>query len=74
MEFDLNKKQRKYIREQIECGGVKNANQLVREALDLHADYSNRKLSHLRAEIEKGWNAPKSKNSILDILNKKKNG
>ena len=72
MNISLTPKQEKYIADQIAQGDFQNASELVRDALRMHQIYRERMLMDLRAEIEKGWNAPESNLTIKDILEKAK--
>ena len=80
MNVSLTDKQLAYIASQIEHGDYQNASELVRDALRLHEIYRNNVIADLRAEIEKGWNAPVSPRGVEDIVRakvqeyRKKNG
>ena len=71
MNVSLTQKQEEYIAEQIASGDYQNASELVRDALRLHQTYREKVIADLRLEIEKGWQAPDSKLSVLDIVNRK---
>ena len=68
MNVSLTKKQEKYISNQLESGDFQNASELVRDALRLHEIYRHRIIMDLRAEIEKGWNAPDSTMTMDEII------
>ena len=67
----LTEKQERYISDQLDGGDYQNASELVRDALRLHELYRKKVVEDLRAEISKGWDAPASDLSVLDILKQK---
>jgi len=72
MNISFTKKQQDYITEQVTSGDFQNASEVVRDALRLHEIYRVRLLNELKAEIDKGWSAPKSSRNIKDIIQAKK--
>ncbi len=72
MNVSLTGKQENYIASQVESGDYQNASELVRDALRLHQVYRDKMIGELRAEIEKGWEAPSSERNIQDIIKAKK--
>lgn len=72
MNVSFTEKQEQYIAGQVSSGDYQNASEVVRDALRLHELYRNKVLEELRAEINKGWNAPASKRSVKDIVAAKK--
>jgi antitoxin ParD1/3/4 len=68
MNVHFTDKQQAYIKSQIEGGDYQNASELVREALRMHQIYREKVIADLRAEIEKGWDAPASKWSLEEIM------
>jgi len=71
MNISFTDKQKAYITKQVETGDFQNYSEVVREALRIHELYRNKVISDLRAEIEKGWNAPDSDKTIDDIIEEK---
>jgi antitoxin ParD1/3/4 len=74
MNISFTEKQERYIAAQLESGDFQNASEVVRDALRLHEFYRNRVLRELSAEIDKGWDGPKSHLSVRDIIKNKVNG
>lgn len=72
MNVSLTDKQQNYIASQIKAGDYQNASELVRDALRLHQVYRDKVIGELRAEIEKGWNAPASERTVQDIIKAKR--
>ena len=72
MNVSLTDKQTNYIAAQIETGDYQNASELVRDALRLHQVYRDKVINELRADIEKGWDAPSSSRSVQDIIKVKR--
>lgn len=72
MNVSLTNKQENYIAAQIEAGDYQNASELVRDALRLHQVYRDKVIGELRAEIEKGWDAPSSGRSVQAIIEAKR--
>lgn len=68
MNVRITDKQEKYIASQIEAGDYQNASELVRDALRLHQVYRDKVIHELRAEIQKGWDAPTSGRTVKDIV------
>lgn len=68
MNISFTEKQEKYIRNHVKSGNYKNASEVVREALRLHADEQDRKLEWLRAELQKGIDSGISHRTINDIF------
>lgn len=74
MNISFTEKQEKYISAQLSSGDFQNASEVVRDALRLHELYRNRVLEELRNEIAKGWDGPRSKRSVSDIIKAKAKG
>lgn len=72
MNISLTKKQEKYIASEIASGDFQNASELVRDALRLHEVYRHKVIVDLRAEIEKGWSAPTTNQTVSEILAEQK--
>jgi len=72
MNISLTKKQEKYIASEIASGDFQNASELVRDALRLHEVYRHKVIADLRAEIEKGWSAPTTNQTVSEILAEQK--
>jgi len=71
MNISFTEKQQKCIPEQIKSGDYRNTSELVREALRIHEFCRHKIIEDLRAEIEKGWDAPVSSKSVKDITREK---
>ncbi|GAB1858331.1 hypothetical protein MHTCC0001_31680 [Flavobacteriaceae bacterium MHTCC 0001] len=71
MNISFTEQQEEYITQQVKSGEFQNQSEVVRDALRLHILYRNKVISELRAEIEKGWDAPDSDKTIEDIINEK---
>jgi antitoxin ParD1/3/4 len=71
MNVSFTDKQEKYIASQILSGDFQNASEVVRDALRLHELFRKRVLEELRIEINKGWDGPVSKHSVIDIIKSK---
>ncbi|WP_336065777.1 type II toxin-antitoxin system ParD family antitoxin [Mesoflavibacter sp. CH_XMU1404-2] len=72
MNVSLTKKQEDYINKEIASGDFQNASELVRDALRLHEIYRHKVIQDLRNEIEKGWSAPTTNQSVSDIIAEQK--
>lgn len=72
MNVSFTQKQEKYIASLVESGDYQNASEAVREAIRMHQKYREKVIDDLRKEIEKGWEAPASPRTVLDIIASKK--
>jgi antitoxin ParD1/3/4 len=71
MNISFTEKQENYIKDHVTSSNYKNASELVREALRAHNEEYNKKLTWLKAEIQKRINAPVSEFSMKDFLDSK---
>jgi len=71
MNISFTQKQKEYINAQLHSGDFQNASEVVRDALRLHEFYRHKMLEDLRKEIDKGWDAPVSDKSVMDVLAEK---
>ncbi len=71
MNISFTEKQEKYIKGLVASGDYKNASEVVREALRAHNEEYDKKLAWLKAEIQKGIDAPASKFSMKEFLDGK---
>jgi len=72
MNISFTKKQQNYIENQVKSGDFQNFSEVVRDALRLHKTYRHKILEELKFEIQKGWDSPNSKRTVLDIIKAKK--
>jgi antitoxin ParD1/3/4 len=71
MNISFTEKQEKYIKDHVASGNYKNASEVVREALRAHNEEYDKKLAWLKAEIQKGIDAPASTFSMKEFLDSK---
>ncbi|AGC76302.1 type II toxin-antitoxin system ParD family antitoxin [Nonlabens dokdonensis] len=71
MNISFTEKQEKYIKDLVKSGDYKNASEVVREALRAHSEEYDRKLAWLKAEIQKGIDAPATEFSMKEFLERK---
>lgn len=71
MNISFTDKQEAYIRDLVASGNYKNASEVVREALRVHAQEHQHKLEWLRAEIQKGLEAKSTSFSMREFLDSK---
>ena len=69
MNITLTREQEEYIAHLLASGHFPNTTAVIHDALRLHQLHRNGAQQELRAEIDKGWNAPASNRTVKDIIN-----
>ncbi|MGJ8739104.1 ribbon-helix-helix domain-containing protein [Zobellia laminariae] len=73
MKIKLTKQEEEYIENLVFVGVYKNMDDLIKDALKIHAAYQDVFKRDLWKEIHKGWNGPDIKKSINDVISAKRN-
>ncbi|MDO6818916.1 type II toxin-antitoxin system ParD family antitoxin [Zobellia sp. 1_MG-2023] len=73
MNIKLKGEGKEYIEKLILSGAFINIDEIIQDALQLHAHHRERTKTGLLRKINSGWNGPDSKNSINDIISAKRN-
>ena len=73
MKIKLTKQEEEYIENLVFAGVYKNVDDLVKDALKIHAAYQDGFKKDLRKEIDKSWIGPDSNTSLNEIIAAKKN-
>ncbi|WP_289060337.1 hypothetical protein [uncultured Zobellia sp.] len=72
MNFNLSKKDKQYVSDQLASGRYSSVEELFSEAILIHSLYSNEKNAFFKEEISKGWDGPDSKTTFQDLIDRYK--
>ncbi|WP_289039184.1 type II toxin-antitoxin system ParD family antitoxin [uncultured Zobellia sp.] len=73
MNIELKGEDKEYIEKLILSGAFRNKDEIIQDALQLHAHHREGLKKGLLEKINTGWNGPDSQKSINDIISAKKN-